>query len=249
MKPVRHSWRKERERLAWPWCHLHPPHPRRPTHRAHEALGVPDTLQGRQVIVRDGALTALAFGGKHGQEVLVAVRLPLVLQEPCGDGIGVGTQPGMAHTDTGVPRTGESTGSCWDVVRGARAGDTCDGGRTPTPAPWDIPSSPNTFPQWAQKKCSGCQVCSRAVRTFCRKSRGEEGAGAGRGGRGRGSLPHLADGAGTVGTARGESLVIILLTERLPTLLEERPLVQLLPAAGTGEVLGVPGFAQGCEHL
>lgn len=43
--------------------------------------------------------------------------------------------------------------------------------------------------------------------------------------------------------------MIILLAERPPALLEEGPLVQLLPAVGTGEVLGVPGFAQGCEHL
>lgn len=97
MKPVRHSWGKERGRLARPWEHDHSVPPRRPTHRAHEALSVPDALQGRQVVIRDRALAAPAFGGKQGQEVLVAVGLPVALQEPCGEGIGVGTCLGPAH--------------------------------------------------------------------------------------------------------------------------------------------------------
>lgn len=79
---------------ARPLCACHACHP---AHRAHEALAVPDTLQGRQVVVHDRALTALAFGGKQGQEVLVAVWLPIALQEPCGEGTGVGTHLGMAH--------------------------------------------------------------------------------------------------------------------------------------------------------
>lgn len=60
---------------------------------------------------------------------------------------------------------------------------------------------------------------------------------------------YLADGAGAVGTAGGESLVVILLAVRLPPPLEEGLPPQLLPAAGAGEVLGVPGFAQGRQHL
>lgn len=59
------------------------------------------------------------------------------------------------------------------------------GGLDPHTLPWDLLSSPNTFPQWAQKKCSGCQVWSRAVRTFCAKRRGEVDGG-GVGGRGWG---------------------------------------------------------------
>ena len=30
-----------------------------------------------------------------------------------------------------------------------------------------IPSGPKKAPHWAQKKCSGCHVRSRAVTTFC----------------------------------------------------------------------------------
>lgn len=60
---------------------------------------------------------------------------------------------------------------------------------------------------------------------------------------------YLADGAGTVGAAGGESLVVVLLAVRLPAPLEEGLPAQLLPAAGAGEVLGVPGFAQGRQHL
>lgn len=30
-----------------------------------------------------------------------------------------------------------------------------------------LPSGPKKAPHWAQKKCSGCQVLSRAVTTFC----------------------------------------------------------------------------------
>lgn len=73
-------------------------------------------------------------------------------------------------------------------------------------------------------------------------------AGSGRGDvRGQGS--YLTDGAGTVGTAGGEGLVVVFLTVCLPTPLKEGLAAQLLPALGAGEVLGVPGFAQGCEHL
>lgn len=72
-------------RLAQPQGHTHPcvPASSPPTHRAHEALGVPDALQGRQVIVHHRTLAALAFRGKHGQEVLAAVRLPAPLMEAC----------------------------------------------------------------------------------------------------------------------------------------------------------------------
>lgn len=72
--------------LAPPWGHAHPrvPPGLTPTHRTHEALRVPDALQCRQVIVRHRVLAALAFWGKHGQEVLAAVRLPAPLMETCG---------------------------------------------------------------------------------------------------------------------------------------------------------------------
>lgn len=30
-----------------------------------------------------------------------------------------------------------------------------------------VPSGPKKAPHWAQKKCSGCQVLSKAVTTFC----------------------------------------------------------------------------------
>lgn len=60
-----------------------------------------------------------------------------------------------------------------------------------------------------------------------------------RGGQGR---AYLADGASAVGAARGEGLVVVLLAVRLPPALKEGLSAQLLPAAGTGEVLGVPGF-------
>lgn len=43
--------------------------------------------------------------------------------------------------------------------------------------------------------------------------------------------------------------MVVLLTVRLPAPLKEGPSAQLLPAAGAGEVLGVPRFAQSCEHL
>lgn len=72
--------------------------------------------------------------------------------------------------------------------------------------------------------------------------------GAAAGGRGGGGS-YLADGAGAVGAAGGEGLVVVLLAVRLPAAVEEGANAQLLPAAGAGEVLGVPGFAQGRENL
>lgn len=61
-----------------------------------------------------------------------------------------------------------------------------------------------------------------------------------RGGQGR---AYLADGSSAVGTAWGEGLVVVFLAVRLPPTLKEGPPAQLLPTTGTGEVLGVPGFA------
>lgn len=253
-KPLRHSWGEDGEAgSASGRAHPAPP-PAGRTHRAHEALGVPDALQRRQVIVRHRALAALAFWGKHGQEVLAAIRLPAPLVETCGDSVGMGTPRG--------PRWGQRRpargcpGKTWGGVgQWDNLGNGCEGwhcGRTqagagPHTCPLDLPSSPNTFPQWAQKKWSGCQVWSRAVRTFCRKRCGEVAAVAGAGAGGRGL--HLTDGAGAVGAERGEGSVIVLLTERPPAALEEGPAAQLLPAAGAREVLGVPGCAQGCENL
>ena len=86
------------------------------------------------------------------------------------------------------------------------------------------------------------------MRTFCRKRQGEA-AGGGRGWHGRPGGAYLTDGAGTVGAAGGEGLVVVLLTVCPPAPLKEGPAAQLLPTAGTGEVLRVPGFAQGREHL
>lgn len=82
--------------LAPPQRHTQPGVPAGPppTHRAHKALGVPDALQSRQVIVCYGAVAALAFRGKHGQEVPVAVRLPATLVETCGEGVRMGTHLG-----------------------------------------------------------------------------------------------------------------------------------------------------------
>lgn len=60
---------------------------------------------------------------------------------------------------------------------------------------------------------------------------------------------HLADGAGTVGTAGCEGLVIVILAIGLSIPLKEGPGTELLPAAGASEVLGVPGPAQRCQHL
>lgn len=69
----------------------------------------------------------------------------------------------------------------------------------------------------------------------------------GRGGRGDGT--YLTDGSSAVGAAGGEGLVVVLLAVRPPAPLKEGPSAQLLPAVGAGEVLGVPRFAQSCEHL
>lgn len=158
---------------------------------------------------------------------------------PGGCGGGSGARPGAAQ---GKP------GGVWDNGTTSAMGAGVPGlGQDPHTCPLDLPSSPNTFPQWAQKKCSGCQVWSRAVRTFCRKRCGEVAAAAGAGVGGRGL--YLADGAGAVGAERGEGSVIVLLAVRPPAALEEGPAAQLLPAAGAGEVLGVPGCAQGRENL
>lgn len=112
-----------------------------------------------------------------------------------GTHLGGGLQWGaVGHGHGGAQdrRRGEDHGGrCWmgQRVQGLGCGgDAWRGGRTPTPVPRDIPSSPNTFPQWAQKKCSGCQVWSRAVRTFCRKQGGEAAGGSKRGRGGGGGL-------------------------------------------------------------
>ena len=121
--------------MARPWGHAHPcvPDGLLPTHRTHKALGMPDALQGRQVIVRHGALAALAFRGKHGQEVLAAVRLPTALVETCGEGVGMGTCLGegsqlgaVGHGHGGAQdrrqgRQGKDHGGMSDGAMGARA--------------------------------------------------------------------------------------------------------------------------------
>lgn len=172
------------------------------------------------------------------------------MRERLGGDVGKGNGC-EGRSVVGIPGLGGTAGLGGHTWDGGCEGDIWgggSGGRTPTPVPWDIPSSPNTFPQWAQKKCSGCQVWSRAVRTFCRKRRGEVVMAAGGGVGGRGDTD-LTDGAGAVGAARGEGLVVVLLAVCPPAPLKEGPPAQLLPAAGAGEVLGVPGLAQGREHL
>jgi len=92
---------------------------------------------------------------------------------------GGGSQQGTAMAVPGTGGKGKAVRGMWDGARGSRAelwGGYWGGGsgdRTPTSVPRDLPSSPNAFPQWAQKKCSGCHVWSRAVRTFCKKRQGE----------------------------------------------------------------------------
>lgn len=54
----------------------------RAAHPAHEAFGVPQRVEGRDVVLQDGAGTAPAFRGKHVKVVLPAVRLPVLLVEP-----------------------------------------------------------------------------------------------------------------------------------------------------------------------
>lgn len=129
--------------------------------RADKALRMPDALQGRQVVVRQWPLTALALGGEEDHKVLEAVGFPTALMETI---ISKHLPAVGAEEVLGVP----------GLVHG-----------------------------------------------------GED---------------SLADGASAVGAAWGEGLVVVLLAVRLPPALKEGPSAQLLPAAGTGEVLGVPGF-------
>lgn len=53
------------------------------THPADEALGVPEGVQGRDVVLQDGSGTAATLGGKHVEVVLPAERLPVLLMEAC----------------------------------------------------------------------------------------------------------------------------------------------------------------------
>lgn len=101
----------------------------------------------------------MALGGKEGYEVLAAVGLPLPLVETCGDDARIDSR--AWERGQGLPGEGGELG------KGPRQG--WGGGRglgAPRPLQ-NKPSSPKTFPQWVQKKCSGCQVWSMAVRTFC----------------------------------------------------------------------------------
>lgn len=59
----------------------------------------------------------------------------------------------------------------------------------------------------------------------------------------------VKDGAVAVGTAGGEEVVVVGFAVRLAVALEEVAGAQLLVAVGAGEVLGVPGLAQGRDHL
>ncbi len=51
------------------------------TYSTNEALRVPLTVEGRDVVVRDGFGTAAALGCKEGQVVGPTVGLPILLME------------------------------------------------------------------------------------------------------------------------------------------------------------------------
>lgn len=53
------------------------------THPADEALGVPQGVQGRDVVLQDGSGAAAALGREHVEVVLPAVRLAVLLVEAC----------------------------------------------------------------------------------------------------------------------------------------------------------------------
>lgn len=54
---------------------------RRATHPADEALGVPQGVESRDVVLQDGPGTATTFRSKHVKVVLPAERLPILLME------------------------------------------------------------------------------------------------------------------------------------------------------------------------
>ncbi len=62
-------------------------------------------------------------------------------------------------------------------------------------------------------------------------------------------VTHIQNGHAARRTARGEQVVIVLLTERLAFSLKEVPRADFLLAVGTRKVLGVPDLAEGRYHL
>lgn len=125
-------------------------------HPAHEALRMPEGVEGRDVVLQDGASAAATLGRKHVEVVLPTVGLAVLLMESWGcTGLG-----------GAVRRQG------YEAAR-----TPCYSAQSPGWQQRLIPSGPKKAPHWAQKKCSGCHVRSRAVTTFC-ESQGAGGSGA-----------------------------------------------------------------------
>lgn len=110
----------------------------------------------------------------------------------------------------------------------------------------DLPSAPNTSPQWKQKKCSGCQVWFIAVSTFWKRktqSRIRKPQSYKPGlwcrGRKRGST-YIQDGSSTVSTAWGKEIVVVLGAVGQATPLKEGLGADLLLAVSADKVLWMP---------
>ena len=54
---------------------------------AHKALGMPESVEGRDVVLQDGPGTAATLGREHVEVILPAVGLAVFLMEPWGAGV------------------------------------------------------------------------------------------------------------------------------------------------------------------
>lgn len=119
------------------------------THSADEALRVPERVESRDVVLQDGAGAAATFRREHVKVVLPAECLPILLVETY--------RAEKSHTDSLSMHASFSNEKLSTTLRlFVLVTDK-----------QMIPSGPKKAPHWAQKKCSGCQVLSKAVTTFC----------------------------------------------------------------------------------